>query len=174
MSPLVETDGEERSAIVSACGAYRYTLGRRWAPGGRTLAIIMMNPSTADADEDDATIRKCRRVAKHNGYSAIEVVNLFAYRATDPKKLRAAGFPIGEQNDAIIMHTAGLADAVCVAWGALAAGLRRPDDVMAMLQQLRRPVPILCMATTRSGYPQHPLFLPGSTELQEYNHVRRT
>lgn len=162
----------QASATISKCGLYRYTLGRRWAPGQRMLAFVMFNPSTADAELDDATIRRCVKFARAHSYDALEVVNLFAYRATDPKQLRKAGYPVGPENDAHIAHVARMATDVCVAWGALAAGLSRPDAVMDILRVNARA--ILCLALTRSGYPQHPLMLSSACTLQPYNHVRRT
>lgn len=162
----------QSTATVSKCGLYRYTLGRRWAPGQRLLAFVMFNPSTADDKQDDATIRRCIRFARGHGYDALEVVNLFAYRATHPKELRKAGYPVGPENDAHIAHIARISTDVCVAWGALGAGLSRPDTVMDILRVNARA--ILCLALTRSGYPQHPLMLASSCTLQPYNHVRRT
>src|SRR5689334_20041621 len=72
-----------KSAVLSPCGLYRYRLTRRWGDGP-ALLFVMLNPSTADATEDDPTIRRCTGFAKREGMPAIEVVNLFAWRATDP------------------------------------------------------------------------------------------
>lgn len=155
-----------KTATISKCGKFRYTLGRRWGSGQRLLAYVMFNPSTADSDNDDATIRRCIRFAQAHDFDALEVVNLFAYRARDPKDLRAAGYPIGPENDAHIRHIASISNEVCLAWGALAAGLERPQIVLPMLRRVG--TPISCLRITRSGNPQHPLMLSSKCVLQPF------
>lgn len=113
---LIQRD--ERSALISPCGTYRYWLHRRW-DDRELLYWIMLNPSTADAMKDDPTIRKCIGFAKLNGYGGIAVGNLFAYRATDPRELiLCRGFvePVGPDNDAQIKGIPTDRDVVC-AWG---------------------------------------------------------
>jgi hypothetical protein len=154
-----------RSALLSPCGRFRYRLGRRWADGP-ALLFAMLNPSTADADQDDATIRRCIRFAQQEGYAAIEVVNLFAFRATDPKDLRRAGYPVGPENDAHIEAAARETGKACLAWGANVAGLERPQVVIPLLRRAGAELFVLRM--TRSAYPQHPLMLPSSCRLQPF------
>jgi hypothetical protein len=154
------------SATISDCGKFRYRLGRRWAEGGLTLAYVMLNPSTADAEQDDATIRRCIGFAKAHDFNALEVVNLYAYRATDPVDLRKAGYPVGPENDCHIIQALAECHAVCVAWGANVAGLERPQIVLPMIRQVMTTV--FCLGITRSGYPAHPLMLPSSRRLQPF------
>lgn len=78
----------ERAAEFSGCGRYRYSLRRRWADGGPPACWIMLNPSTADAEKDAPTIRRCIGFSKAWGHNALVVVNLFALRSTDPTALR--------------------------------------------------------------------------------------
>lgn len=161
---------QTKTATISECGRFRYRLGRRWAEGA-PLVFIMLNPSTADADVDDATIRRCVRFAQAHGYPAIDVVNLFAFRATDPKDLRRAGFPVGPENDEHIIAAAREAGAVCLAWGAHVADLERPQIVMPMLRSIGWDTdekPLQCLRITRRGYPQHPLMLPSSCRLMPF------
>jgi hypothetical protein len=155
------------SAIISECGKFRYRLGRRWDKGGWTLAYVMLNPSTADAEKDDATIRRCIGFAKAHGYSAMEVVNLYAYRATKPADLRKAGYLVGPENDAHIEQVAREAETVCVAWGANVKDLERPQLVLPILRKVG--TPIMCLHITRSGYPSHPLMLPASCRMHSFN-----
>lgn len=155
-----------RNATVSDCGRYRYRLGRRWGEGA-ALVFIMLNPSTADAEVDDATIRRCIKFAQAHEFGALEVVNLFAYRATDPKDLRRAGYPVGPENDNHIAAAVVSAAAVCLAWGANVADLERPQIVLPMLRDAG--VQLQCLRITRSGYPQHPLMLPSSCRLMPFN-----
>jgi hypothetical protein len=114
-----------RHATISDCGKFRYRLFRKWGCGS-PLLFVMLNPSTADGEKDDATIRRCLRFAMAHDFGELEVVNLFAYRATDPKELRRAGYPVGPENDQHITDAVREAAAVCLAWGSNAAGLERP------------------------------------------------
>lgn len=108
-------------------------------------------------DRDDQTIRKCCGFAKRWGYSGIIVVNLFAFRATDPKDLRELirhgklDIAIGEGNDEAIANAANEADLVVMAWGANAA--HYPNRVAQVMKVFLRP---FCIATTVSGHPLHP------------------
>lgn len=148
-----------RSAHISACGRFRYSLDREWDSLLPAACFIMLNPSTADADLDDPTIRKCIGFAKRMGLGSIKVVNLFAWRATDPKNLKSAGFPVGEENDwAIWLNAKESADVVICAWGAHARGLARTQEVMGMLKGWNiRPKALSLLA---DGTPAHPLMLP--------------
>ena len=153
------------SAVLSDCGRFRYRLGRRWGDGA-ALAFIMLNPSTADATSDDATIRRCIRFTREHGFDAIDVVNLFAYRATDPRDLARAGFPVGPENDGHIEDAAAKAGNICVAWGAHPEADARAEGVLRMLFRIN--VEPRCLRITRSGYPQHPLMLPAACRLTPY------
>jgi hypothetical protein len=165
----------KKHAVISDCGKFRYRLWRKWAEGS-PLLFVMLNPSTADAEEDDPTIRRCLKFAQAHAFGELEVVNLFAYRATDPADLKAAGYPVGPDNDAYIAAAVADSAAVCVAWGSHAAGLVRPGIVLQQLVALG--VKPQCLRITRSGYPQHPLMLPSSCRLmpfteQEVNTARQ-
>ncbi len=83
-----------KEAVISDCGRYRYRLTRRWGDGP-LLSFIMLNPSTADAEVDDPTIRRCMGFARRDGYGGIVVGNLYAFRTTKPKALFAADNPLG-------------------------------------------------------------------------------
>lgn len=87
------------TAGISECGTYRYWLCREWSPGLDSLVWLMLNPSTADATQDDPTIRRCMGFARRWGYGGITVVNLYAYRATNPRDLLTAADPVGPEND---------------------------------------------------------------------------
>ena len=154
----------QKSAVLSACGKFRYRLGRRWGDG-RPLAFVMLNPSTADADLDDPTIRRCIGFARSHDFDAIDVVNLFAYRATKPADLKAAGYPVGDENDDHIARAASSAGAVCCAWGSNARMLVRQSEVIVMLRALCRP---MALGLDSHGVPRHPLMLPNSARLTEW------
>ena len=145
-------------------GRYRYQLGRRWAAGGPVVAFVMLNPSTADAERDDPTIRRCAGFARRWGFAAMTVVNLFALRATDPARLRRARDPVGPANDGHIAAAAAGADAVVLAWGAHGDLRGRDRDVLALLAGVRP----ACLGVTRGGQPRHPLYLPRATRRRPF------
>jgi len=151
-----------KTATLSACGRFRYRLGRRWADGP-SLLFVMLNPSVADADIDDPTIRRCIGFARSHGAGAIEVVNLYAWRATKPADLRRQGWPVGPDNDGHIQAAVAASDRVCVAWGANAGDSDRPGVVLPLIRQAGKQP--FCLGATRSGHPSHPLFLPAASVL---------
>ncbi|RWA55330.1 hypothetical protein AU476_07420 [Cupriavidus sp. UYMSc13B] len=156
----------EKTAIISDCGTFRYHLARRWG-AGRPMMFIMLNPSTADADIDDPTIRKCIGFAERNGCEAIEVVNLFAYRATDPRELARAGYLAGPLNLEYVTRTANrtqdAAGIIVCAWGANARGLYQALDIRARLTTIGHELHALKLLA--DGTPAHPLMLPYSSKL---------
>lgn len=144
------------SALFDATGRYRYRLDRRWGPGPR-VAFVMLNPSTANAARDDPTIRRCVGFARAWGFGSLEVVNLFAFRATEPRELTRAADPVGPENDRHVARACARADLIVVAWGGAALARAREP-----LTHLRRK-PVYCLGRTRAGAPQHPLYLRAST-----------
>jgi hypothetical protein len=140
-------------------GVYRYSLWRQVGDSRSRVLFIMLNPSTADEAKDDPTIRRCAAFARGWGYGRLEVCNLFAYRATDPRKLRCIVDPVGPLNDAMIARAAKRADTVVVAWGVEGARARRADIVMRMLYSSI----VCCLGTTRDGFPRHPLYVRGDS-----------
>ena len=166
-------------AVLSPCGTYRYSLSRRWAEGP-PLVVCMLNPSTADAEDDDPTIRRCVAFAKRDGFAALEVVNLFAFRATDPKAMwaaeRAGRDVVGPENNDAIDQAASRASSgyVVAAWGRQPKAVRRVRSVVAMLANRARnvgmpvladPVELMAWGTTLDGDPRHPLYLRGTSAL---------
>jgi hypothetical protein len=155
----------KRSAVISGCGAFRYVLTRNWTDDDTSvLLFVMLNPSTADADIDDPTIRKCIGFSQRLGYGGIEVVNLYAYRATDPKALKAAGYQVGPDNNRYTMAAIRRAHNIVLAWGANARGMIRPDIVLRMVREAG--VTPMALRRLADGVPEHPLMLPYSCTLQ--------
>lgn len=151
----------QRSAELSHCGLYRYSLTRVWEETLPQACWIMLNPSTADATTDDATIRRCVGFARRWGYGGILVVNLFAYRATYPSDLwRAAegGVDIvGPANDGAIGRATARGEVVA-AWGSTPK--QAQPRVECVLAALRDRCEVLCLGTTADGSPKHPIRLP--------------
>jgi hypothetical protein len=152
-------------AVLSDDQAYRYRLSRIWDEAVPTMLVIGLNPSTADATNDDATIRRCRGFAAREGCGGLQVVNLFAYRSTDPAALTRVADPVGPDND-VHIAAAEFAAVAVAAWGASGRLNGRDRDVTDLIHSLG--VPLRCWGYTKAGHPRHPLYLPGSTPLQRF------
>lgn len=151
--PLVITG---RDAEFSECMKYRYALGRQFKHGVGICVFVMLNPSTADANIDDPTIRRCMNYAHDWGFGRLVVVNIFAWRSTNPKVLKKLADAIGPQNDGVVMREVSKAQRVICAWGAHGDLYRRGRAVLATLQNACRPEHL---GLTKSGQPKHPLYL---------------
>lgn len=161
----------EKLATISPDGVYRYTLGRRWNRTLPTAVFVMLNPSTADADKDDATISKCRRFAVSWGMGGIWVVNLYALRATDPIMIRRHVDPVGPENDWHLAKAAELAAKhgwpIVAAWGALA----KPERV-AWVTAFPGMERLEALVVNHDGSPGHPLYLPGDSVRRSWRRTR--
>lgn len=146
-------------ATIDPTGRYRYTLWREWDLNAPRIAFVMLNPSTADAATDDPTIRRCIGFARSWGYGSVEVVNLFAYRTTDPEVLRRVADPTGPENDRYLLKARRRAGEMVAAWGNRGA-FRDRDRVVIRLLFDRGGV-IYCLGRTRAGQPRHPLYVKG-------------
>lgn len=147
--------GDARRGVL-ADGPFRYLLWRRWADAA-TVLFVMLNPSTADETRDDPTIRRCLAYARAWGFGALEVVNLFAFRASQPRQLRRAGAPVGPYTDGILRSAVARASAVIAAWGNDGA---RYDRSLAVTEMIGRALRVL--GITRTGAPRHPLYAPAN------------
>jgi hypothetical protein len=152
----------EASDVISPCGRYRYRLDpRRWS-AGPVLLWLMLNPSKATAVVPDPTKTRVVTFSRDAGYGACMIGNLYAWRSTDPKALRAAGdLAIGPENDGHIRRMLAECDAVVCAWGGSLppSGRARASDVLALVRSAGH-VP-LALRVTKGGQPAHPLYLPG-------------
>ena len=166
-------DGPAANAVISPCRQYRYALSRRWSPGERVI-FVMLNPSTADAHEDNPTLRKCMAFARRWGFGGLWLGNLFAWRSWDPQTLKTATDPIGPHNDAALTWMAEDAATIVLAWGAGPGGAeitrlieQRAETVQQLL--LRGPSNSRTLLhigeATQAGHPRHPLYLAGNLEL---------
>ena len=150
-----------KEATVSPCGLYRYTLVRRWDDELPELRWCMLNPSTADADVDDPTVRKCIGFARLWGFGSIRIVNLFAFRATNPKGLLDAGDPVGPENWKTLKET--LRAPVVMAWGGSVPKTMFARGVVAKVTIMIPPTGVWCIGRTKGGQPRHPLMLSYDT-----------
>jgi hypothetical protein len=152
------------SAIISECGAYRYRLERQWDGDKATVAFLMLNPSKADASQDDPTIRRCIGFAKAWGFGGLIVGNLFALRSTDPKALYDHPDPIGPDNDQHILAIAKSARKIVCAWGTHGALHDRGREVAERLEFFD----LVALKVTVDGQPGHPLYLAADIQPRPY------
>lgn len=157
------------SAVISPCERYRYLLYRRVGSGG-VVVFVGVNPSTADATVDDATIRKCRGFASRWGFGMFFMVNLCAYRATDVRELARVDDPVGPDTDRHLREAFAGADLIVPAWGArgkLPLSLEwRVDRVRELLRESGKPCKVLGLL--KHGDPRHPLMPAYSTPLKDW------
>ena len=146
-------------AILDITQTYRYLLWRQLTEGHRRhVAWIMLNPSTADASLDDATIRRCISFSRSWGFDRLSVANLFALRSTNPDALREHEDPVGPDNDKYLVELARGADLIICAWG----NHGRLDDRADQVRELLKGLPLHCLRVSKHGQPVHPLYLPAA------------
>ena len=149
-------------AGYSDCERYRYLLTRTWDPGGDKALFVMLNPSTATELQNDPTVERCERRARALGFGAFRVCNIFAWRETDPAKMRRAADPVGPGNDRAITESCPWADRIICAWGAHGAHLDRGPEVERLMRATGRP--LYHLGLTRAGHPRHPLYVGYATQ----------
>jgi hypothetical protein len=153
------TKGDAPStAVYSDCEHYRYSLTRIWDEKAARVLFVMLNPSTATEVQNDPTVERCERRARTLGYGGFRVANIFAWRATDPRDMRAAMDPTGPENDEILKHSAAWADDIIAAWGVHGAHLDRGPQVAELLRGTGKP--LFHLGLSKAGHPKHPLYLP--------------
>ncbi len=173
MSELFESQGRiKRTADVSECGLYRWSLHRSWSlwneagehiKGKGIVCFVMLNPSTADGTHDDPTIRRCIGFAKRWGYNALSVRNLFPWRATDPKELKTAISVTGGRRGDNELLAAMTADLVVAAWGANVP-YSRDVEAIHLFKGSFPTKPIVCLGLTKNRSPKHPLYVKAETD----------
>lgn len=134
---------------------------------GGMAAFICLNPSTADETNDDPTVRRCIRYAKAWGMSGMFMLNIFAYRATDPKEMMTQDDPVGPYNDMYIKNRTSISTIVIAAWGTHGVYKNRETEIMKMLPDLK------CLKVTKDGHPAHPLYLKKDLEPISFNGGRK-
>lgn len=162
----------ESGATISECGEYRYHLWRLWDSTLPVMVFVMLNPSTADGDTDDPTIRKCVGFARREGFGGISVKNVFALRATNPRLLDTHRDPVGPENESHLLaaRDVSLMTRLVVAWGN-----RRTSKRLAYAYKVATSICMMqmayCLGTNKSGEPKHPLYLASSTPIVRWPKV---
>lgn len=148
--------------IFSPCRRYRYVWKHIWGAENPAM-FIGLNPSTADESQADPTVRRCIRFAKDWGYDGLIMANLFAWRDTDPRGMKAAEDPVGPENDEWLMRLAAEAGIVVAAWGTHGWYRSRNAQVRGMLGSR-----LHYLRLTANGFPSHPLYLPADLRPQAW------
>lgn len=158
------------SAVISLCGQFRYRLDRTVGMFGATAAVVMVNPSTADAAIDDATIRRVIGFGKRLNWSRIIIGNVFAYRATDVRALASARDPVGPENRDYLRQILSEADLAVVAWGPLAKlPIRLRAEWRCILGFAEETgANLMSWGVAKDGHPRHPLMLSYGVELADW------
>jgi len=136
-------------------------LYRRWSTGDELL-WVMLNPSTADAEADDATTRRCVDLSTSWGFGAAVIVNLFGYISTDPMRLNSIADPVGPENNSVLLEQFIKTDDCVVAWGSRPEIHPFQSRVTEISQHL--PTTVRCLGLTKHNYPRHPLRVSSATK----------
>lgn len=160
----LQISGYETKAEFSPCKKYRYRLWRKWSDNPR-VCFVMLNPSTADDINNDPTVERCQRRAKAWGFGAVEVVNIFALRSTNPKVLYNKDVdPIGDWNNKAIKIASMQAQLIVCGWGKHGSLMNRGSAVVKLLSEFK----LYYLRTNSDGSPEHPLYIPYSVKPQEW------
>lgn len=155
-------------AVFSPCRKWRYALGRELNVSGEgDCVFIGLNPSTADETKDDPTVRRCKRIALDWGCRSLVMLNIFAWRSTDPKPLYQLDDPYGPENDATLLSWGRKARFVVAAWGTHGALRERGHEVTRNFYEAG--IPLQCLGITKEGFPKHPLYIKASTVPKAYS-----
>lgn len=153
----------QAGAVFSECETYRYRLWRIWDESKPKACFVMLNPSQATELILDPTVSRCKKRAEALGYGGLEVVNIFALRSTDPRKLYVTHDPVGDGNSAAICEAVkNCAIAIC-AWGAHGK-LHAMGEIIRDILTDNFPDKTHYLKLNSDGSPAHPLYLPYSLE----------
>ncbi|WP_242215231.1 DUF1643 domain-containing protein [Bacillus cereus group sp. BfR-BA-01383] len=156
----------ESMALFDDSKTYRYSLERIWDPHKERVLFIMLNPSSANQDSEDATSKRCFNFAKGLGFGSLEIVNLFAYIATNREELLQVSKEdaIGPENENHVIRALNRADMVIAAWGENCKYHNRHKDIHELFQGYH----LYCLGKTRDGFPRHPLYLSKDSQPMDY------
>lgn len=162
-----------KGAVISVCGKYRYSLIRTYTsnPVEPFVLFIGLNPSIADSNIDDPTLRRCLGFMEDWNLKSLKMVNLFAFRATDPREMIAQTNPTGLSNDLMILHEIKQAAKIVICWGNKGSHLDRDKEVLEILKQYQDKV--FSFGETKTGQPKHPLYLAKTTQLKKYFDINK-
>jgi hypothetical protein len=132
-------------------------LEREWHADLPGILFVALNPSTADGQYDDPTVRRCVAFAKSWGFGKLAIANLFALRSSHPSLLSFDADPIGPQNDMWLTELSARFSLTIAAWGVHGGLKQRAAEVLPKLNNVHH------LGLTNTGHPRHPLYLPKTT-----------
>jgi hypothetical protein len=167
---LIYKGNTKSGALFSKCFKYRFLLWRRWSNGAKFLVFLMLNPSTADEIKNDPTVARCEKRARDWGYDGLYVLNIFAFRSTDPSGLLEVDDPVGNGNNKMILHIVTMVreagGKVICAWGKHGKILNRGKRVVKALRKEK--VKLHYLKLNNDGFPSHPLYLSFELKPREW------
>jgi hypothetical protein len=155
-------DGLSESYLYSPDMAFRYAFGRWWGePDPATTVVwVLLNPATGDTERRPRpTLARCITRSRELRATGLLIVNLFAFRHTDPMTLRTAADPVGPANDDVLRVTTRAGARTVVAWGSHGGLHGRSAGVGPLLTAPT------CLGRTRRGEPRHPLYVASNAPL---------
>jgi hypothetical protein len=146
----------KQGADFSPCRVWRYSLWRIWEESKPVVSFIGLNPSTADEVKNDPTVKRCINYAHAWGYGGMYMLNIFGYRATDPKDMKAVRDPVGPEFMDYFLHYVDCSQLIVAAWGTHGAYRNRGNQI---IETVTKRAPLHCLRVTKNGFPNHPLYL---------------
>ncbi|MGL5083317.1 MAG: DUF1643 domain-containing protein [Microcoleaceae cyanobacterium] len=155
----------QSSATFDPTRQYRYLLWRGWDVERPPVTFVMLNPSQADEQRNDPTLRRCIKFAQTWGYGSLTIVNLFAYCVSCPQGLKQTIDPVGPENNTYLLHAFTERTQLILAWGNQGLWLNRSQAVLKLMPQSLQPY---CLGVTQMGQPRHPLYLNSTAILRPH------
>lgn len=155
----------KKNAVLDKTKKYRYVLSRQWGPSNNFVNFILFNPSTADQNKDDQTVRRCINLTKSwQKYDGCYITNLFAFRTRHPKILKKSKDPVGTENNKYLKKLVDQSKIVVIAWGIHGNFRNRDKEVLRLIGQKG----LYCLEKTKFGHPKHPLTIRRNTKPMRY------
>lgn len=154
------------TALFSSCRTWRYSLIRAWDAEKPFCNFVGLNPSTADEVKNDPTVTRCIKYAHAWGFGGLIMTNIFAFRSTDPRRLKEVADPVGPENNTNLVQSALLSGLTVAAWGVHGRILDRHHQVLGLFKQAS--ISVHCLGATKEGYPRHPLYLSRELRPERY------
>jgi hypothetical protein len=164
-------DGLYERYLYSPDMVFRYAFARWWGDADlATSAIwVLLNPATGDTEKRHRpTLQRCISWSKAAGYAGLVIVNLFAFRDTNPRNLQLVVDAVGPANDEVLRDITKAGAQTIAAWGGHGRLRGRSAEVGPLLASP------MCLGVTRSGEPRHPLYIPADTQLVPWLPTRRS
>lgn len=146
-------------AYVTPCGLYRPWL-TRWWDDRPCLAVLGVNPSDADAEIDDPTIKRTVDFADLAGFGSLVMLNSNQFRSPKVSALAKAADPVGPNADTVLLEWAAKADRIVIAWGPPTKVRKALRPRFAAVLDLLAQRDLYVLRLTPGGHPEHPVRLP--------------